>query len=183
MWKVHTKSYKHKQGKYRTWGNGFKLSEGRFAIDIKETFFHNEAQAAQRSCACSIHENIQGQLGKDPQQPDLVKDVLVHFKGPFPPKVSWCCSEPSALWAVPGLLGAAGLSLRHKELCTPARLRRAQCCTAGLPSPLPPLDPAPAPHSLEQTPKANAGMCGTGVLNESSEVCGRQKIHTDSKQI
>lgn len=40
MWKVQLPaSYMHEQGNSRTWGNGFKLSEGRFATDIKENFF------------------------------------------------------------------------------------------------------------------------------------------------
>ena len=52
------------------------------------------AQVAQRGGRCPIPGNIQGQVGRDSDQPDLV-DVPAHcrgglhymaFKGPFQPK-------------------------------------------------------------------------------------------------
>jgi len=40
-------------------------------------------QIAQRSCGCSIPEGFQGQVGWDPEQPDLVPDLVVG--NPAPP--------------------------------------------------------------------------------------------------
>jgi len=52
------------------------------------------AQAAQRGGQCPILGNIQGQVGRGSEQPDLAEDVPAHcrgldwmaLKGPFQPK-------------------------------------------------------------------------------------------------
>jgi len=67
----------------RTSGNGFKLEEGRFRLGIRHRFFYSEGgealeQVAQRGGRCLMLRNIQGQVGRGSEQPDLVEDVPAH---------------------------------------------------------------------------------------------------------
>jgi len=67
---------------YRTRSNGFKLRDTRY----KEEIFYNEGgetleQISQRGRGGPIPGNIQGQVARGSEQPDVVEDVPAHCKG------------------------------------------------------------------------------------------------------
>ena len=82
-------------------------NEGRY----KEELFYDEggealAQVAQRGCRYPIPGNIQGEVGRGSEQPDLVEDVPAHSRGvgladllrcPFQPKLFYDSMNPHRL--------------------------------------------------------------------------------------
>jgi len=93
---------------YRTRGNGFKLKEGRFRLDIHWNFLNNDggealAQVAQRSCGCPLAGSVQGQVRWGFEQPGLVEGVPAHGRGGWNSMIFKVPSNPNhsmILWLI-----------------------------------------------------------------------------------